>query len=53
MSPWLCTRNSCVSGFVDKAYAWHFSGEDDLQVERIEFGQTYGGGGRLIHDGWE
>lgn len=40
-----------IVGFVDKAYAWHFSGEDDLQVERIEFGQTYGGGGRLIHDG--
>ena len=40
-----------IVGFIDRAYAWYFSGEDDLQVERIEFGQTYAGGGRLINDG--
>lgn len=40
-----------IVGFLNKTYAWHFSGTDDLQSERIEFDQLYEGGGRLINDG--
>lgn len=40
-----------IVGFVNKAYAWYFSGTDDLQSERLEFDQPYSGGGRLINDG--
>lgn len=40
-----------IVGFLGKDYAWHFSGTDDFQMERIELGQPYGGGGRLVADG--
>ncbi|HBN97395.1 MAG TPA: hypothetical protein DDZ66_13975 [Firmicutes bacterium] len=40
-----------IVGFLDKTYAWYFSGTEDLRSERIEFDQLYGGGGRLINDG--
>lgn len=40
-----------IVAFLDKDYAWFFCGEDDFQTERVELGQLYGGGGRLINDG--
>ncbi|NLL43733.1 MAG: hypothetical protein GX251_10390 [Firmicutes bacterium] len=40
-----------VVAFLDKTYAWCFSGRDDLRSERIEFDLPYGGGGKLTADG--
>jgi hypothetical protein len=40
-----------IVGFVKQTYAWFFRGTDDFRSERIELGQAYGGGGRLVSDG--
>ncbi len=40
-----------IAAFVSADYAWFFKGEEELHSERVELGQPYGGGGRLIGDG--
>ena len=40
-----------IAAFVNADYAWFFSGDEELQSERLELGEPYGGGGRLISDG--
>jgi len=40
-----------IMAFLNADYAWFFRGQDELHSERLELGQSYGGGGRLIQDG--
>lgn len=40
-----------IVGFANKDYAWCFRGSDEFRSERIELGQVYRGGGRLVGDG--
>lgn len=40
-----------IVAFLDKDYAWFLYGTEDLKQERLEFGQPYMGGGRLVNDG--
>lgn len=40
-----------IVAFLQGDYAWFLSGAEDLHGERLELGQSYGGGGRLITDG--
>lgn len=40
-----------IVAFLEQDYAWFYTGSKTLERERIELGQVYGGGGRLIADG--
>lgn len=40
-----------IVAFLNQDYAWFYAGRKNLERERIELGQVYGGGGRLIADG--
>lgn len=40
-----------IAAFMNQDYAWFLSGEEELSSERVELGEPYGGGGRLINDG--
>lgn len=40
-----------IVAFLDKDYAWFYRGAKELEHERVELGQMYGGGGKLITDG--
>ncbi len=35
----------------NKDYAWHFFGRESFNRDRVELGQVYGGGARLVSDG--
>lgn len=39
-----------IVAFLDQEYAWFFAGDGELGRTRIEFGQPYGGGGKLLND---
>ena len=40
-----------IAAFLSADHAWLFRGEDELQSERLDLGEPYAGGGRLISDG--
>lgn len=40
-----------VAFMENKDYAWHFYGRKGLNRDRLELGQVYGGGARLVLDG--
>ena len=40
-----------IAAFLSADHAWLFRGEDELQSERLDLGEPYAGGGRLISGG--
>lgn len=40
-----------IAAFLSADHTWLFRGEDELQSERLDLGEPYAGGGRLISDG--